>query len=646
MRTRRWPIVALALLVAGCAFGPGVDPDLAITTYPVAADTTEGPAPTLNPTESNATAAAAADYLAAWAAFEWERAAQHVVEPPVGFSGIHEDWRTGLAVDSVAFDILRATPTATGGAEIAFHAAVELGGTGTWEFDGVLPMVRAGGRWQVDWVPSVLYPSLEPGDRLQMYREWPERADILDINGTSIATDIAVKAIGVRPDQIGDLNSLVDALETLADIPTERVMEQLEQPGIQPHWFLQVGSLTPDEYAAVADDLEAIPGVLVRDATERASPGDPFADHVLGTTGPITVEILDQLGPPYTATDVVGRSGLELALERELAGTPRQEVQRVDALGETIEVLAEFPGTSPSATTVTLDAEVQLAVEGALTGIDEPAAIVVVDIASGEIRAAASRPVSGFDRAMLGLYPPGSTFKVVTAAALLGAGLTPGTTVECPNETTVIGRTFTNAGDVDLGSISFRDAFAFSCNTTFATLAAEELTDEQLIIAAAYFGFGSTYALPIPASSGSFPVPADAADRSAAAIGQGRVLASPLHQATVAAAAASGVWRSPRILPGTETIQTFELGEGISDTLDAMMLRVVNIGTGTAAAVSGQEVHGKTGTAEYGTEGDTHAWFIGYWDDYAFAIIIEGGGFGGEVAAPVAADLVVRLAAI
>ncbi len=639
-------MVAMVLLITGCALGAGVDPGVATSAHPGATSTTEGPTPTLDAAESNAVGNAAADYLAAWAAFEWDRAALHVVEPPVGFSGIHEDWRTGLAVESVVFDILRATATDAGGADVAFHAAVEIGGAGTWEFDGVLPMVRVGGRWQVDWVPAVLYPSLEPGDKLEIYRSWPARADILDINGVTIATNEAVKAVGVRPDQITDLNALADALETLAGIPTERVMEQLEQPGIQPYWFLQVGSLTPDEYAAIADELEAVPGVIVRDATERASPGNPFADHALGTTGPITVEILDQLGPPYTATDVVGRSGLEHALERQLAGTPDQEIRRVDGLGETIEVLAEFPGEASSAVTVTLDADVQLAVEDTLGDIEDPAAIVVVDIATGEIRAAASRPVSGFDRAMLGLYPPGSTFKVVTAAALLDAGFTTGTTVECPGEVTILGRTFTNAGEVDLGSIPFRDAFAFSCNTTFAALAAEELTNEQLIIAAAHFGFGSTYALPIPASSASFPVPADDAERSAAAIGQGRVLASPLHQATVAAAAASGVWRSPKILPDAETIQTFELGEGISDSLDAMMLRVVSIGTGAAAAVPGQEVHGKTGTAEYGTEGDTHAWFIGYWEGYAFAVIVEGAGFGGEVAAPIAADLVARLASI
>jgi cell division protein FtsI/penicillin-binding protein 2 len=637
---------ATAFLLAGCALGAGVDPDVATTGSMAATSTSEATPPTLGALESNAVADAASDYLSAWSSFEWDRAALQVADPPVGFSGIHEDWRTDLAVESVAFDILRAAATATGGAEVSFHAAVEIGGAGTWEFDGLLPMVRVAGRWRVDWAPAVLHPSLEPGDRLEIYREWPARADILDINGVSIATDYTVKAIGVRPDQIGDLDALVDALETLAGIPAEVITEALEQPGIQPHWFLQVGTLTPDEYAAVADDLEAIPGVVVQDTTERASPADPFADHLLGTTGPITVEILDQLGSPYTVTDTVGRSGLELALERQLAGTPRQEVRRVDALGETIEVLAEFSGAAPSAATVTLDADVQLAVEDALADVEEPAAIVVVDIATGEIRAAASRPVSGFDRAMLGLYPPGSTFKVVTAAALLDAGLTPSTIVECPAETTVLGRTFTNAGGFDLGSIQFRDAFAFSCNTSFAALAAEQLTDEQLIIAAAYFGFGSTYALPVPASSASFPVPADDADRAAAAIGQGRVLASPLHQATVAAAAASGVWRSPRILPDSETIQTFELEEGVSASLDSMMLRVVSIGTGTAAAVPGQEIHGKTGTAEYATEGETHAWFIGYWDDYAFAVIVEGGGFGGEVAAPIAADLVTRLASI
>jgi cell division protein FtsI/penicillin-binding protein 2 len=78
------------------------------------------------------------------------------------------------------------------------------------------------------------------------------------------------------------------------------------------------------------------------------------------------------------------------------------------------------------------------------------------------------------------------------------------------------------------------------------------------------------------------------------------------------------------------------------------MLRVVTYGTGTAAAVAGEEVRGKTGTAEYGTATppDSHAWFIGYWEGYAFAVLVEGGGSGGTVAAPLAADLVERLAAL
>jgi cell division protein FtsI/penicillin-binding protein 2 len=123
------------------------------------------------------------------------------------------------------------------------------------------------------------------------------------------------------------------------------------------------------------------------------------------------------------------------------------------------------------------------------------------------------------------------------------------------------------------------------------------------------------------------------------------VLASPLHMAAVAAAVAGGGWRPPSLLAGSPAEQ-IPLDPGIAGDLDDLMMAVVEHGTGTEAAVEGEEVHGKTGTAEYqaADEVRAHAWFIGYWEGYAFAVLIEGGGGGGRVAAPLAADLVARLA--
>jgi cell division protein FtsI/penicillin-binding protein 2 len=365
------------------------------------------------------------------------------------------------------------------------------------------------------------------------------------------------------------------------------------------------------------------------------------------TTGPITAEILQELGPPYSATDIVGRSGLERSLETRLAGTPYQEVQRVNRYGRVVEVLATFEGVAPEDVTTTLDIDVQEAVEAVIASAPEPAAVVVIDAATGGISGVASRPLDGFDRALGGLYPPGSTFKTVTAAALLAAGVTPRQIVDCPAEVIVGGRRFTNAGEAARGQIAFADAFAYSCNTTFAPLAAAMFEEGELSDVAAAFGFGTLPDLPLPASTAVFPEPIDDAEEAAAAIGQGRVLASPLHMATVAAAVAAGGWLRPSLLAG-DAPEPLALDPEVAAALADLMLRVVAYGTGTAAAVEGQEVRGKTGTAEFamGDAIESHAWFIGYWEGYAFAVLVEGGGAGGQVAAPLAADLVERLAAL
>jgi cell division protein FtsI/penicillin-binding protein 2 len=158
------------------------------------------------------------------------------------------------------------------------------------------------------------------------------------------------------------------------------------------------------------------------------------------------------------------------------------------------------------------------------------------------------------------------------------------------------------------------------------------------------FGFAGTSAagngkLPLQSFGGRFPDPADTAERAAAAIGQGRVQASPLHMATVAAAAASGAWRSPRLLTTDPAPEAKPLDPTVVATLRDLMGEVVRSGTGTAlSAVPGAA--GKTGTAEFGPGNPpaTHAWFIGFRGSLAFAVLVEGGGVGGRVAAPIAAS--------
>lgn len=292
----------------------------------------------------------------------------------------------------------------------------------------------------------------------------------------------------------------------------------------------------------------------------------------------------------------------------------------------------------------TLDWFTQAAAARALDGLDRPAAIVAVRPSTGEVLAVADR-LGGTQNAFLGLYPPGSTFKVVTAAALLATGkATASTSTACPARYVIPrGRTFTNAGLRDRGTLSLREAFAHSCNTTFARLAVENLAGGELWTQAARLGFGARLAPGTGAATCVVRRAGDDLDRLGAdAIGQGSVQANPLCMALVAAAVRDGTWRPPRLLSRALTRRIdgsprppVKLPEATVAALRDMMTAVVADGTAASGGLPAGTA-GKTGTAEAGG-GRTHAWFIGYRGDLAFCVLVAGGSSGAEDAVPVAA---------
>jgi cell division protein FtsI/penicillin-binding protein 2 len=301
--------------------------------------------------------------------------------------------------------------------------------------------------------------------------------------------------------------------------------------------------------------------------------------------------------------------------------------------------------------TVTLDPEVQQAADAALADVTEfPSALVAIRVSDGHLVAVANGPDSVGDIALRGQYPPGSTFKVVTTAALLQAGLTPDDTVDCPAEATIDGFAFSNAEDQALGEVPFRTVFANSCNTGFVQLG-QDLAPDALRETGAAFGLGREADLGVAAFTGEVPVTESATEQAAASIGQGRVLASPFAMANVAATAARGGALAPSLVIEDDTApaEPTDLPAEVADVLPELMRQVVTDGSGDAVAdVPGDPVHGKTGTAEYGDEAPlrTHAWFLGFQDDLAFAVIVAEteDSFGGEAAAPIAADFLTALA--
>lgn len=578
-------------------------------------------------------------YLGAWERFDVEAMQRVTAGAPAELAEAVTAMRDDLRVTGARLH--RTGLRRQGDTVMATYAAeLDLAGLGTWAYTNTLAVRRLEGRWQVAWSPAALHPSLHAGERFGRSRAWPVRAPITGVDGAPLVSAGEVVDIGLQPERIRDLAQVQAVLRQQLGVDPASVTAALNAPGVRPDHFVPVARIRPDRFAQVRPILEPVPGVFFQRTTGRVAVAEDFALHVLGRYDEVTAERLAELGPPYVVGDKVGLSGLEAAFERRLAGTPSGEVRTVNgATDEPVETLFRFTGTVPAPVGTTLDRRTQEAAEQALAGVAGPAAIVALDAGTGDVRAVVSRPFDQpFNRALAGQYPPGSTFKVVTTAALLGAGTRPETAVACPPQATVGGQAFRNFEGGSLGGTTFRTAFAQSCNTAFVTLSAN-LADAALAGAATTFGFGADYDLGLPTEGGTFPTPRDVAERASQAIGQGRVEASPLHMATVAAAVASGGWRAPRLL--TEKLQapTTMLDAATAATLKELTTEVVRSGTGTAAAVAGQQVGGKTGTAEIGgPEPDrTHAWFIGYRGSLAFAILVEGGGVGGRVAAPLAA---------
>ena len=621
----------------------------------------------------------AAAYLEAWGRKDWPAMQARVAAPPADFAAQHTAMLDALRVTQASF--APGTSTVTDDrAEVPFQARLALRALGEWSYQGTLRLVRRDDRWRVDWSPATLHPDLAAGQRFQRTRTWPDRAPILAADGSELAGAGPTVAITVVGERVKDPAEVADALETHAKVPREVARKALADAERRPNQAVPVTTLPQADYDQVRDAIHPVPGLSFEQGVGREYNGPATTRTLLGTVGPVTADDLKELGANYQTGDQVGHgNGLEEAFERRLAGTPSGEVRLVGKDGQTVKVLHSFAGKDGEAVETTIEPRAQEAAEDALAPLTKPAALVALRPSTGALVAVVNTPAEGYDRALLGRYPPGSTFKVVTAAALLAGGLRPGDPVACPKEARVGGRTFGNFEDEVLGQIPFSSAFAHSCNTAFVQQAAKRLDGRELTAAASQFGFGLDPSPGIPAVTSRVPSPSDQADLAAEAFGQGRVTASPLQMATVAATVAEGRWHQPHLVtgeaaePGAGSGGSGGSGESggsggpstsagadgsgsndsggveparspdpldpkVATTLRTLMRQVVAEGTAADAGLAAN-VAGKTGTAEFGT-GDplpTHAWFIGFRGDLAFAVVVEDGGVGGRVAAPAAA---------
>jgi hypothetical protein len=405
-------------------------------------------------------------------------------------------------------------------------------------------------------------------------------------------------------------------------------------PGLGPGERFVLSAVWPDRGQVLASD-----GTVLSSPTVVAESGS--ISLLTGNVVAATAAQAKALGAPYQKGDLIGQGGIEQAYQSLLAGKPALII-RIEGPGKRVDATAmRFPATPGHNVQTSIDLRYQLAAAHAVStaATSKNIDMVVLQPSTGRVLAVIERP-GGFDRALQGIFPPGSTFKIVTASALTKKGLRPSTSVKCPPTVTIGGRTFHNFDNEHLGTTNLLNAFAVSCNTTFAMLASQHLNGSALRSMAEEFGFNQKPALGIPAVLGKFSTPHQPVDMAADAFGQGKDLVNPLSQAAEAAAVENGTWRPPQLVISPapqQSAQPHKLGSTLLDTLRPMMRAVVT--SGTAAGVGFPPgVYGKTGTAEYGSGRNppSHAWFIGYRGNLAFAVLVEGGGVGADASAPIA----------
>jgi len=580
------------------------------------------------------------EYLSAWSHGDYAKMAALVDRPPRDFTAINRQVAHDLGVERATYKVESLSENGSA-ATAAIRARLVLAAFGAWTVRSQLHLSNATGHWLVEWSPRSIIPQLGKGDSVATEVRWPQRANILGANGALLAVQSPMVSVGIEGALVTDRTVLANAL-VQAGATAAQVSAALATADAHPQYFVPVISVTQARYAELKPTIYPIPGTVFRTFSARSALTPGLGAHIVGSVGPITAEQLRTLGAPYQVGDVVGQTGIEQAYEHQLAGTPGATIKIVNGSGATVATLATFSARPGSPVQTTIDPAIQQAAEAALSAVADPAALVAIQASTGAVLASVSQPSSeAFDSALAGTFAPGSTFKVVTAADLLEHGSTPSSPASCPATITVGGQTFHNFEGETQASLSLAQAFAESCNAAFIGLAAS-LPNQSFASTAAQFGIGSKLQLGLSAVGGLVPTPNSDAERAATAIGQANVLVSPLDMAMVAASVDAGTLHLPRLVAGApdDSVPARALDPTVVSALQSMMAGVVNSPIGTASGAGlPSGTFGKTGTAEFGsgTPLKTHAWFIGYRGNVAFAVLVVGGGIGGSVAAPIAA---------
>ncbi|MFW6009852.1 MAG: NTF2-like N-terminal transpeptidase domain-containing protein, partial [Actinomycetota bacterium] len=387
-------------------------------------------------------ASAADAYLAAWSEGDLAGMRAWLSDEPEGFEQAHQQLDEALAPRELRVERDEIEEPEDGRAVTTVTVELALDeplGDVAWETE--LELVRERGSWAVSWTPATLHPELREEWGFAITSTPVDREPILASDGTVLAGGEAA-TIGFVPRSIDDPEEVIEAFaEALpgSEVVAER---ELGRDELVDDWYYPVVTVSAARAELAWQQLRRTDGITApRSADEaRVLLDAGFAQHVVGVVSEATAEQLDE-DPDLEAGDQLGQFGLEAALEEQLLGSERIEVglRELGSDEQLRHVIADGQEDPSQPIRTTLDVGVQRAIELTLGEVDDPAAIVVVDAEDGAIRGSASRPLTAFNRVFAGSYPPGSTFKIVTAEAALASGLDIDDEVACPQEAIVGG---------------------------------------------------------------------------------------------------------------------------------------------------------------------------------------------------------------
>jgi cell division protein FtsI/penicillin-binding protein 2 len=544
-------------------------------------------------------------------------------------------------LDAAAFYLNMGKIHQSGGVATAqFTASVDLGQDGApWNYDGRFTLRREGQGWKIVWSPSVINPGLRPGLRLAVISTTRHRMPVLDAEGQPLQTPSTAFEVGVRPDRLKDPAATAGTLGHITGIEPSEVLGWILAARRGP--FLELVTFRPAQYHRLAHQLRKVPGLISR--RRQVLLFNSIAPAVVGSVGAEASTALRDAGIAYRPGATIGLSGLQSRYQSYLVGTPRTEVVAETDSGRTVRVLKTWPGRPPAAVHTTIDASVQQAAARAVAGAPGSAAIVAMQASTGRILAVANRKAPRMPSIdpLAGRYPPGGAFTIISTEALLANGVAVNTAIPCYPVNSVGGQNFRNVPPQAKPDATFAGDFARSCVTAFSGLS-QRLSPAELSKAAAGFGFGRVWQLPLPGFSGSVGTAHGVAQLAAATIGQGNVRVSPLTMAGVAAQVATGTWHEPSLVTRPRDAEQSRQSPFAMTTLDSLrslMRSAVASGAARGANVSGRPVYGQVGTTvlSSGKQRRWATWFVGYRGDIAFAVL-EFSGSPGTSAAPLAAS--------